>query len=83
MKVRIHVTLKKSVLDPQGEAIRKGLLSLGYDEVSHVRMGKYFELEVCSENGPNVRERIRQMCEKMLANPVIEDFTIDIEGEDC
>jgi phosphoribosylformylglycinamidine synthase subunit PurS len=83
MKVKIHVTLKKSVLDPQGEAIKKGLQSLGFDEVSHVRMGKYFELDVCPEGGKNAKERIRQMCEKLLANPVIEDYLIDISPEGC
>ena len=78
MFVKVHVTLKKSVLDPQGEAIKKGLLSLGYDEVDGVRLGKYFELEVHPRKGQHVETRVREMCEKLLSNPVIESYTIDI-----
>lgn len=81
MKAKIYVTLKKSVLDPQGETIRKGLLSLGYDEVQSVRMGKYFELDINPNMKDSVEQRLNQMCEKLLSNPVIEDYRITFEEE--
>ncbi|MBN2385176.1 phosphoribosylformylglycinamidine synthase subunit PurS [bacterium] len=76
MQVKIQVTLKKSVLDPQGEAVRKGLLSLGFGEVEQVRMGKYFELELHVKPGLDLKQRVNQMCQKLLSNPVIEDFEV-------
>ncbi|MFC1852555.1 phosphoribosylformylglycinamidine synthase subunit PurS [candidate division CSSED10-310 bacterium] len=81
MKVKIHVTLKKSVLDPQGEAVKKGLLTLGFAEIDQVRIGKYFEIDLKVMKGQNLREDISKMCEKLLANPVIEDYEIDIPQE--
>lgn len=82
MKVKVHVTLKKSVLDPQGETIRKGLLSLGYKNVEQVRQGKYFELSVAGKRSAEAEEQIHQMCVKLLSNPVIEDYKIDYEAEE-
>lgn len=75
MKVFIHVTLKNGVLDPQGKAIEHALHGLGFDEPSSVRQGKVIELEV--PEGTD-KERIEQMCEKLLANPVTEDYRIEI-----
>lgn len=78
MKARVYVTLRPDVLDPQGEAVRRGLASLGYGEVSSVRIGKYLELEIAGER-PDVERKVREMCEKLLANPVLEDFRFEVE----
>jgi phosphoribosylformylglycinamidine synthase subunit PurS len=76
VKVRVYVTLKSGVLDPAGKAVEGGLRSLGFDEVKGVRLGKYIELEL-DEIGDS-RTRIDQMCKKLLANTVIEDYRIDL-----
>lgn len=76
MKLRVFVTLKAGVLDPQGEAIRHALGSLGFDGVNGVRQGKMIELDL-AENDPAKAEAIaRDMCEKLLANTVIESYQI-------
>lgn len=77
-KVTVHITLKQGVLDPQGKAIQESLNSLGYNEIEAARVGKYIELQV--EEGPNLQARITEMCDKLLANPVIEDYRFDVEG---
>jgi len=77
-KVTVHITLKQGVLDPQGKAIQESLNSLGYNEIEEARVGKYIELQV--EEGPNLHARIKEMCDKLLANPVIEDYRFDVEG---
>ncbi|GAB3043175.1 phosphoribosylformylglycinamidine synthase subunit PurS [Virgibacillus ainsalahensis] len=77
-KVTVHITLKQGVLDPQGKAIQESLNSLGYQEIQDARVGKYIELQV--EEGPNLEERVKEMCDKLLANPVIEDYRFDVEG---
>jgi phosphoribosylformylglycinamidine synthase subunit PurS len=79
MRVKIFVSLKSGVLDPQGKAIERSLHSLGYAEVRDVRMGKYLELNL--ENSPHqaAEARIREMCDKLLANPIIEDYRFEIE----
>lgn len=76
-KVTVFVTLKQGVLDPQGKQIQTSLNSLGFQEVENVRVGKYIELSV--EDGPNLVARVREMCEKLLANPVIEDYHLELE----
>lgn len=78
-KAKIYITLKESVLDPQGNAVKKSLHSLQYDEVKDVRIGKYMELEVEAERDEIARERVTEMCEKLLANTVIEDYQISLE----
>jgi phosphoribosylformylglycinamidine synthase PurS subunit len=78
MKVKIFVSLKPGVLDPQGKAIERSLHSLGYHEAREVRAGKYFELELASESRGAAELRIRDICDKLLANPVIEDYRFDI-----
>ena len=75
MKARVHVTLKTGVLDPQGEAIRHALGSLGFDGVEGVRQGKVIELDLAEGTG---EDTIRDMCEKLLANTVIENYRIEI-----
>ncbi|GLO65201.1 phosphoribosylformylglycinamidine synthase subunit PurS [Oceanobacillus kimchii] len=76
-KVTVYITLKPGVLDPQGKAIQESLQSLGYQEVDDARVGKYIELQV--EEGPNIEERITEMCDRLLANPVIENYQFDLE----
>ncbi|MCY4306315.1 MAG: phosphoribosylformylglycinamidine synthase subunit PurS [Aestuariivita sp.] len=76
MKVRVHIMLKKDVLDPQGEAVRHALKNIGFDEVKRVRQGKVIDLEV--DDGTE-KNRIDQMCEDLLANTIIESYTIDME----
>ncbi len=76
-KVKVYVTLKESVLDPQGSAVKNSLHSLSYYEVEDVRIGKYMELTV--KDTENLDQRIKEICEKLLANTVIEDYTYEIE----
>ena len=77
-KVKIYVTLRESVLDPQGTAVKKSLNALNFPEVRDVRIGKYMELEL-SESTMNVDESVRNMCESLLVNTVIEDYRYEIE----
>lgn len=77
MKVRVDVMLKNGVLDPQGEAVRHALGSLGFDGVEGVRQGKVIELEVADGTS---EDTIRDMCEKLLANTVIENYAIEVQG---
>ena len=79
MRVKIFVSLKIGVLDPQGKAIERSLHTLGYGEVRDVRAGKYLELEVEAESPAGAEARIREMCDKLLANPVIEDYRFEIQ----
>ena len=78
MKVKVYVTLKKSVLDPQGKAVQQALSSLGFPEVKDVRMGKYIELDLGSADKPKAEEKVRAMCEKLLANIVIEEYRFEL-----
>ena len=79
MRVKIFVSLKKGVLDPQGKAIERSLHTLGYNEVQDVRMGKYLEIELESAPRATAELRVREMCEKLLTNTVIEDYRFEIE----
>jgi len=79
MRVTIFVSLKEGVLDPQGKAIERSLHSLGYEGVQDVRMGKYLELHLDAPSRKAAEDRIREMCDKLLANPVIEDYRFEIE----
>ena len=79
MQVKIFVSLKNGVLDPQGKAIERSLHTLGYAEVQDVRAGKYLELKIEATSREAAESRIREMCEKLLANPVIEEYRIEIE----
>jgi phosphoribosylformylglycinamidine synthase subunit PurS len=81
MRVKIFVSLKNGVLDPQGKAIERSLHSLGYNEAHDVRVGKYLELEVDAASRADVEIRIREMCDKLLANTVIEDYRFEISSE--
>ena len=76
MKIKVVVTLKKDVLDPQGKVIHQALDGMGFKNVEEVRQGKYFEIDV-KENDPNkAREIVEDMCKKLLANLVIENYKI-------
>ena len=78
MKARVHVTLKPGVLDPQGEAVRHALGSLGFDGVGDVRIGKVIEVELDGADPATAEGRVREMCEKLLANTVIENYAVEI-----
>jgi phosphoribosylformylglycinamidine synthase len=78
MKARVLVTFKPSVLDPQGKAIGNALVSLGFTGVHEVRQGKLIELDLAESNATRAREQVDAMCRALLANPVIENYTIQI-----
>ncbi|MFM2129449.1 MAG: phosphoribosylformylglycinamidine synthase subunit PurS [Pseudomonadota bacterium] len=79
MRARVHVTLKQGVLDPQGKAIGNALKSLGFSGIGEVRQGKFIELEVAESDPARARQKLGEMCEKLLANTVIEDYRIDLD----
>ena len=79
MRARVHVRLKDGVLDPQGAAIGRALGQLGFAGVGEVRQGKMIELEIDDTDRAQAEARVRAMCERLLANPVIETYTITIE----
>ncbi|WP_425050691.1 phosphoribosylformylglycinamidine synthase subunit PurS [Psychromarinibacter sp. S121] len=78
MKARVQVMLKNGVLDPQGEAVRHALGSLGFDGVEGVRQGKLIELDLAETDAETARANVTAMCEKLLANTVIESYEIEI-----
>ena len=78
MKARVHVSLKSGVLDPQGEAIRHALGTLGSEGVEGVRQGKLIELELAQTDPAAAEAEVKKMCEALLANPVIESYKIEI-----
>jgi len=78
VKARVHITLKEGVLDPQGKAIRGALSALGFKGVNQVRQGKYLELDLEESDLARAREIVEAMCAKLLANTVIEDYSIEI-----
>ncbi len=80
MKARIHVTLKNGVLDPQGKAIENALKALGFDNVAGVRQGKFLEVDLAPGDAGAAKAQVDDMCQKLLANTVIEDYDIEIEG---
>jgi len=82
VRVRIFITLKHGVLDPQGKAIQRSLHSLGYGEVQDVRVGKYLELDVDAPSAEAAELRAREMCDKLLANTVIEDYRFEVSPEE-
>ncbi|MET3575560.1 phosphoribosylformylglycinamidine synthase subunit PurS [Bhargavaea ullalensis] len=80
-KVNVFVTLRESVLDPQGVAVKDALHSMGYAEVADVRIGKFLELTI-DESERDLDTAVREMCEKLLANTVIEDYRYEIKEEE-
>ena len=79
MKAKIHITLKNGVLDPQGKAVEHSLASLGFDGVDAVRQGKYIEVDLHGMDKTIAEAQVDEMCKKLLANTVIENYAIDIE----
>jgi len=79
MKARVHITLKDGVLDPQGKAIANALANLGFDGVDGVRQGKYIELDLADGDRAAAEASVIEMCEKLLANTIIENYAIDID----
>jgi len=80
VKARVHVTLKPGVLDPQGKAIQHALASLGFAGIDNVRQGKVIELDLAETDPERARRSLREMCEKLLANTVIENYAIELDG---
>ncbi|MFU8865646.1 MAG: phosphoribosylformylglycinamidine synthase subunit PurS [Rhodobacterales bacterium] len=78
MKARVHVMLKNGVLDPQGEAVRHALGTLGFDGVKGVRQGKVIELDLDETDAETARAQVTRMCETLLANTVIESYNVEI-----
>ena len=79
MQALVHVTLKKTVLDPQGRAITAALNNLGHGGIAGVRQGKFFEVEIVEGTDPaQAREQVERIAREVLANPVMEEFTVDI-----
>ena len=78
MRAKIKITLRKGVLDPQGKAIEGALHTLGFPEVEHVRQGKYIELDVPDRDQTVARAAVEAMCQKLLANTVIENYEIEL-----
>jgi len=80
-KAIVYVTYKKSVLDPQGEAVRGSLVSLGFGGVRDVRVGKYIEIDIEDGDRESLRAKVDEMCRQLLANPVIEDYRVELSEE--
>lgn len=80
MKARIHITLKAGVLDPQGKAIHHALEGLGFGGVQDVRQGKFIEIELPDGDAAAAKAKVAEMCEQLLANTVIEDYAVEIDG---
>ncbi len=78
MKARVYVTLKPSVFDPQGSVVADALHTLGYADVQDVRQGKFFELDLDATDRAAVEARVSEMAAKLLANPVIESYRVDV-----
>jgi phosphoribosylformylglycinamidine synthase subunit PurS len=78
MKAKIHVTLKNGVLDVQGKAVQAGLAGLGFQGVGEVRVGRYVEIELAAKNKAAAEAEAKKMCDKLLANTVIENYRVEI-----
>ena len=76
MKVKVIVTLKNGVLDPQGKAIQQTLSGMNFSEIKEVRQGKYFDIEININDEKKAKDKVEEMCKKLLANLVIEDYKI-------
>ena len=78
MKARVYVTLKPSVFDPQGHVVAEALVTLGYQDVKDVRQGKFFEVELDAPSAEDARAAVEEVSRKVLANPVIESFRVEV-----
>jgi len=79
VKAKVHITLKSGVLDPQGKAIGHALESLGFSGVDNVRQGKFFELDIAESDPTAARAQVEDMCARLLANSVIENYDIELQ----
>lgn len=79
MKAKVYVTLKPSILDPQGKTIAQALHTMGYDTINDVRQGKFFELDIETDSAEAVRKTALEVAERVLANPVIENCRVEVE----
>ena len=77
MKFSVTVTLKKDVLDPQGKVVQNTLINLGMNNLKNIRQGKFFEIEIDEKDEPSAKNKIDQMCKKLLVNLIIEDYKIN------
>lgn len=80
MKAKVHITLKNGVLDPQGKAVQHALSSLGFGGVNDVRQGKFIELELDETDPAKAKASVEQMCKNLLANTVIENYSVELVG---
>lgn len=80
MKAKVHITLKNGVLDPQGKAVENALGTLGFSGVEGARIGKYIEIDLAETNAVKAEAQVTEMCEKLLANTVIENYRVDVGG---
>jgi len=78
---KIFVTLKQGVLDPQGEAVGQGLQAMGYEGVTSVRVGKYLEVQLDTDDKDTAAQQVEEMCRRLLANPVIEQYRYTLEKQ--
>jgi len=81
MRATIHITLKSGVLDPQGKAIEGALAGLGFEGASNVRQGKVIELRLAESDEAAARAKVEEMCKKLLANPVMENYAIELASD--
>jgi phosphoribosylformylglycinamidine synthase len=81
VKAKVHITLKHGVLDPQGKAIQNALAHLGFGGIDEVRQGKYIEIKLAERDPEKAKAQVAAMCEKLLANMVIENYAVEVEGE--
>ena len=79
MKAKVYVTLKPSILDPQGKTIAQALQTMGYQSVQDVRQGKYFELDLTASSADEARAMVTEVADRVLANPVIESYRVEVE----
>jgi len=77
-KVKVFIKLKEGVLDPQGKAVKNSLSSLGFNTVENVRVGKFIEVNINEDDSERAKEEVNKMCRKLLANPVIENFEVEV-----
>ena len=80
MKVKVHITLKAGVLDPQGKAVENALVTLGFTGLEGARIGKYVEIDLAETDAARAETQVTEMCEKLLANTVIENYRVEIKG---
>ncbi len=81
MKAKVYISLKKGILDPQGKAVERALATLGFSGVEGVRIGKYLEVELKPQEAETASQSVKEMCEKLLANTVIETYRYELEPD--